>query len=252
MERAQPSRYETLGLEIADGVATITLNRPSSANAIDLAMARELADAALRCDEDPAVRAVVLTGAGKAFCAGGDLPSFSAAGDAAPALLKEITGHLHLAVSRLARMDAPVVAAVNGVAAEGARFTMAYTRAGLSPDGGATFFLSRLVGLQRARELVLTNRMLSALEAVEWGIAARVVADAELGAEVAKLAGELAAGPTRALGASKRLLVDGLTADLEAQLDREARSIAELSRTADGREGMAAFLDKRAARFQGR
>lgn len=257
----------SLRLEIADGVATLTLDRPANANTIDLALAREYADVALRCDEDPSVRAVVLTGAGKAFCAGGDLASFAAAGDAMPALLKEITGYLHLGVSRFARMDAPVIAAVNGVAAgagvslvcaadlvlaaESARFTLAYTRAGLSPDGGVTYTLARLVGPLRARELVLTNRMLSAAEAAQWGIVNRVVPDAELLSAATALAQDLAQGATRAFGSAKRLLLSGLTAELESQMDAEARSIADLTRTADGREGVAAFLEKRAPKFTG-
>jgi 2-(1,2-epoxy-1,2-dihydrophenyl)acetyl-CoA isomerase len=259
--------YGTIRYSVEDGVAEITLARPASANAMDAAMMEELLDAAIRCDEDPSVRAVLLTGEGRAFCAGGDLASFSRLGDALPAALKRMTTHLHGAISRFARMDAPLVSAVNGVAAgagmslacaadlslaaASARFTMAYTRAGLTPDGSATFFLSRLVGLRRAQELMLTNRMLSAPEAAEWGLVNRVVTDETLLDEARSLARSLAEGPTRAFGQVKRLLLLGEGNALEAQMEHEARAIADAARGADGREGIAAFLEKRPPRFGG-
>jgi 2-(1,2-epoxy-1,2-dihydrophenyl)acetyl-CoA isomerase len=260
--------YENLRFEAHDGVANVTIDRPKAANAIDLQTARELYAVANRCDEDPDVRAVLLTGTGRMFCAGGDLGSFAAAGDAVPALLKEITTYLHAAVSRMARMDAPVIAAVNGaaagaglslacaadlvLAAESASFTLAYTRVGLTPDGSSTYFLPRLVGARRAAELVLTNRVLSAGEALEWGIASRVVPDAELLSEAGALARKLAAGPTAAFGASKRLLVESSTNGLEAQMELETRAIADAARGEEGREGIAAFLAKRAPTFRER
>jgi 2-(1,2-epoxy-1,2-dihydrophenyl)acetyl-CoA isomerase len=259
--------YETLHFELREGVAHVTLRREKAANAIDLKMAMELAQVALRCDEDRAVRAVLLSGSGRLFCAGGDLRSFAAAGEGVPSLLKEMTAHLHVAISRFARMDAPVLAAVGGVAAgagmslvcaadlaiaaESAKFTMAYTRAGLAPDGSSTFTLPRLVGLRRAVELMLTNRLLSAQEALEWGIVNRVVPDASLAAEAGALAAELAAGPTGAFGAVKKLLLASATAALETQMELEARGIADAARSADGREGIAAFLEKRAPVFRG-
>lgn len=252
--------------ELRHGVAHLTLDHPE-ANAIDRELARELMAATLRCDDDPEVRAVLVTGAGRMFCAGGDLRSFSGVGKELPSHLKEVTTYLHAAISRMARMDAPVVAAVNGpaagagmslacacdlvIAAESAVFNLAYTRAGLAPDGSSTFFLSRHVGLRRALELALTNRTLTAEEAVAWGIATRVVPDGKLVAEAEALARELAAGPTRAYGATKRLLREGTTGTLETQMELESRAIAEMSQTRDGREGVAAFLEKRAPRFTG-
>jgi 2-(1,2-epoxy-1,2-dihydrophenyl)acetyl-CoA isomerase len=261
-------QYTTLLFEIRDGVAHITLNRPDASNAVDMEMGRELMDAALHCDEDPAIRAVVISGAGSVFCVGGDLKNFATQREHLPYHLKELTTYLHAAISRLARMDAPVVAAVNGVAAgagfslamscdlilaaESARFTMAYSKAGLTPDGSSTYFLPRLVGFRRAMELTLTSRVLSAQEASEWGIVNRVVPDKDLSTEAAELASQLAAGPTKALGTSKRLLHISWTETLETQMEHEARSIADTARTADAREGIAAFTEKRTASFEGR
>ena len=259
--------YATVDLKIADGVAHITLNRPEAANAIDLTMARELFDAAIRCDAHGDVRAVVLTGAGRAFSAGGDVRAFAAAGERLPAVLKELTAHLHGAVSRLARMNAPVIAAVNGVAAgagmslacaadivlaaESARFTMAYTRLGFTPDGSSTFFLARLIGLRRTQELLFTNRMLTASEALAWNLVTRVVPDADVSAQAEQLARELAAGPTRAFGGVKRLLLAAASTGLETQMELETELIADAACGADGREGPAAFVAKRPPRFIG-
>jgi 2-(1,2-epoxy-1,2-dihydrophenyl)acetyl-CoA isomerase len=260
--------YENIRFEQADGVATITLYRPDAANAIDLALARELMQVAIRCDEDPSVRAVILTGAGKMFCAGGDLKSFAAQGDRLPSLLKEITTNLHAATSRFARMAAPLVVAVNGTAAgagfsiaisgdlvvmaESAKLTMAYTAAGLSPDGSSTWFLPRLVGMRRAQELMLTNRRLSAAEALEWGLVNQVVPDAELAATAGALAKQLASGATRAFGTVKSLLASTFSESLETQMELEARGIAAMAGGADGREGIEAFVAKRAPKFSGR
>ncbi len=259
--------YETLLFDLLDNVATITLNRPQAANALNAGLARDLAKAALRCDVDPAVRAVVITGAGEIFCAGGDLKEFAAQGDELHVHLLDVVADLHTAVSRLRRMGPPVIAAVNGVAAgagmslacacdiilaaESARFTMAYTRIGLTPDGSSTYFLPRIVGIKRALEHTLTNRVLSTQEAVDWGIVARAVPNDQLAAEAHDLAAQLAAGPTTALGVAKRLLQDGWTETLETQMEIEGRAIANTARTADAREGIAAFLQKRPPNFKG-
>ena len=259
--------YTALLFEVRDSIARITLNRPDAANAINVDMARDLMHAALQCDEDPTVRAVIISGTGRMFCAGGDLKSFAVQGENLAYHLKEVTTYLHAAMSRLTRMDAPIVAAVNGtaagagmslacacdlvLAAESARFTMAYTRAGLTPDGSSTYFLPRIVGLKRALELTLTNRLLSAQEACEWGIVTRVVPDANLQAEADTLAAQLASSATGALGAAKRLLHSGWTETLETQMELETRAIAARAYTADGREGITAFLEKRAPKFTG-
>ncbi len=258
---------KTLLYEVKDHVARITFNRPDAANALDLQMGLDLMHASIQASEDPAVRAVLITGAGKMFSGGGDLKSFAAQGDALPGHLKEVALYLHAAISRFVRMDAPVIAAVNGaaggagmslrlfadlvLAAESAKFTLAYTRAGLNPDGGSTYFLPRIIGVRRALELALTNRVLSAKEALEWGIVTKVVADAELQTEAQALARELAAGATRALGKAKRLLHHSFSESLETQMELEAQAIADSARTHDAREGIAAFIAKRKPAFRG-
>jgi 2-(1,2-epoxy-1,2-dihydrophenyl)acetyl-CoA isomerase len=262
--------YTTIRFEVHDQIATIRLNRPDNANALNIDMSRELMQAAIRCSEDAAIRAVLLTGTGRMFCAGGDLKSFAAHGRGAPLAshLKEVTIYLHSAVSRFLRMDPPLIGVINGVAAgagmsmacacdlvlaaESSRFTMAYTRAGLTPDGSSTYFLSRAVGMKRATELVLTNRMLSAQEAYEWGIVNQVVPDAELMSRANELAASLAAGATGAFGAAKRLLHNGWTETVETQMELEAQAIAARAHTADGDEGITAFLEKRAPNFSGK
>jgi 2-(1,2-epoxy-1,2-dihydrophenyl)acetyl-CoA isomerase len=259
--------YTTLRFEVRDGVAHLTLDRPDAANALDIAMGRELLDAALRCEEDASIRAVLITGEGRFFCAGGDVRGFAAQGERVPIHIRQLTTYLHGALSRFARGDAPVIAAVNGsaagagfslvcacdvaLAAESASFTVAYTRIGFAPDGGSTFFLPRLVGLRRAMELMLTNRLLSAREAFDLGLVTRVVADDALLAEAAELARQLASGPTRAFGATKRLLLGGMHESLETQMELESRAISASAGSSDGKEGMQAFVEKRAPRFRG-
>ena len=257
--------YETLLFDVKAGVAQIRLNREKAANALNLQMCRDLQDAALRCQSDASVRAVVISAEGKMFCAGGDLGAFSNAGDAAPRLLKEMTIHLHAAISRFSRMDAPVIGAVTGIAAgagfslvaamdlaiagESAKFTMAYTRAGLTPDGSSTWFLPRLIGTRRSLELMLTNRLLKAPEALEWGIVNQVVSDDAVLETAMQLARELARGATAAFGVTKRLLLASGSASLETQMEMEGDAIAAASGTPAGREGIAAFLEKRPAKF---
>jgi 2-(1,2-epoxy-1,2-dihydrophenyl)acetyl-CoA isomerase len=257
---------QRLRFELKDSVATLTLDRPK-ANGIDLDMGRALMHAAIRCHEDPAIRAVLLTGAGSMFCAGGDLKHFAGLGRDLPAALLELTTYLHAATSRFARMRAPLVVAVNGaaagagmslavsgdlvLAADSASFTMAYTAAGLSPDGSSSWLLPRLCGIRRTQELMLTNRTLGAAEAQAWGLVTRVVPAAKLLEEAQALARELAAGPTRAYGVVKSLLAETFSTAYEAQLEHEARGIAAMAGTPDGQEGIRAFVEKRAPRFTG-
>ena len=259
--------YTSIRFDIRDNVAYITLNRPEAANSLNQEMGNDLMRAAIQCSEDPVVRAVVITGVGSVFCSGGDLNEFASQGERLPSSLKELTTDFHAAISRFRRMDAPVIAAVNGpaagaglslacacdivIAAESARFVMAYTRLGLTPDGSSTYFLPRIVGLKRALDLTLTNRLLSAKEALEWGIVTRVVPDAELLTQTHALAVQLAAGATKALGAAKRLLETGCTETLETQMEHESQAIAAIAHTTDAMEGIAAFLAKRAAEFKG-
>lgn len=259
--------YETLLFDVSDGLAKITLNRPNAANSLNRALAHDLMMASIECDENPEIRAVLLTGAGKMFCAGGDLKTFHGFGDAIGGKLKELTVYLHAATSRFSRMDPPLVVAVNGIAAgagmsiaisgdlvlaaRSAMFTSAYTAAGLSPDGSSTYFLPRLVGLRRAQELMLTNRRLSAEEAADWGLVNKVVDDEALTDEAEALARSLAEGATGAYGAVKKMLVESFTNPLETQMEIEARMIAERSASPDGREGIDAFVHKRKPDFTG-
>jgi len=260
--------YQHLILEKAAQVATITLNRPEAFNALDLALGRELFHAALDVDEDPDVRCVVITGAGKAFCAGGDVKGFADNLPRIGVLIKELTTYLHGAVSRLCRSDKPVIMAVNGVAAgggfsfalsgdlvvaaESARFTMAYSRIAATPDGSSSYFLPRLIGLRRAMELYVSNRVLSAREAFEWGLVTRVVPDADFKIAVDALARELAQGPTKAFGAAKRLLHQSTWESLETQMELEAQAIAASGRTRDFAAGVTAFANKQTPTFEGR
>jgi len=260
--------YETITLERAQGIATITLNRPDAYNALSLILARELFGAVLEVDEDTAVRCIVLTGAGKAFCGGGDVKEFTQSLPRIGILIKELTTYIHGVVSRLVRTPKPVITAVNGVAAggglalalagdlviaaESARFTMAYSRIAATPDGSSTYWLPRLVGLRRAVELFYTNRVLTAKEAVDWGLATRAVPDAEFPPAVRTLAVELAQGPTLALGRGKRLLHLSTTESLETQMEHESQAIAQSGHTEDFAEGVRAYTEKRPPAFRGR
>lgn len=259
--------FESIRFDLDGGVAVITFDRPDQGNAMDLTVMRDLMHAAIRCDEDPEIRAVVVTGSGRFFSAGGDLASFGAADDPA-SLIKEMTVYFHAAISRFSRMDAPIIAAVNGmaagagfslaaacdlaVAAESARFASQYTAASLSPDGSSTYFVPRLVGVRRAMELMITNRRLSSAEALEWGLVNEVVPDERLQERALELAGSLASGATLAFGAVKRLLHESLSGTLETQMEQEARQIAALTHSHDGREGVQAFLEKRPPEFEAR
>ena len=254
-----------LRFERAGAIASLTLDRAASGNAIDVHLARTLMEAAIRCDEDEGIRCVVLRGSGRMFCAGGDINEFGQAGENVPAYMKRITGYLHSAIARLARMNKPLVTSINGpaagagfslailgdiaIASRSAHFTLAYSAIGLTPDGGATWLLPRLVGLRLAQEIALTNRRIGADEAAAIGLVSRTVADGELDKEVAAAAETLAASATSAVGTTRNLLLESFTNSLETHMERESRAIAAASRTPAGREGIAAFLAKRKPDF---
>jgi 2-(1,2-epoxy-1,2-dihydrophenyl)acetyl-CoA isomerase len=258
------NQYKAILYAVSDGVATITLNRPDAANSLNHELSSEMLDAIIRSEEDPGVRALVLTASGRFFCAGADLRSFYSSNDE----LKNRVSLLHVALSRMVRARFPVIGAINGtaagggmglacacdllVAAESAKFIMAYTRRGLSPDGTTTYFLPRRIGLGRALELAYLNRTLSAREAMEWGIVNRVVADSALMGEAHGIAAELARGPTRAYAAAKRLMHSGCVESLETQIENEIRSIYEMASTEDTKEAIRAFNEKRTPVFTGR
>lgn len=259
--------YTTLLFEKKDNLAEVTFNRPESRNSLNADMAKELHHAMLTCDEDSEIRAVLLKGKGKSFSSGGDLKSFAEHIHELPFHIKDMVIFLHSAITRMARMDKPVVAAVQGniagagisfmgavdmvLAAESSTFTAAYTAVGLSPDGSSTYFLPRLVGQRRALEMVLTNRRLSAQEALDWGLVNQVVGDDVLNDEARNLAMRLANGPTKALGAAKRLMRGSLNETLETQMEYEAQSIAEMAATKDFAAGVTAFIKKEPPEFRG-
>jgi 2-(1,2-epoxy-1,2-dihydrophenyl)acetyl-CoA isomerase len=261
-------KFDTLKLSIEDGVAHITLNRPEDANSLNLALAQDYMAAAIECDTNPEVRAVLLTANGKMFCAGGDLNYMKSQGDNVAPALKKLTAILHAGIATLARMDAPLIIAVNGVAAgagmslaatgdlvlagASSRFTMAYTAAGLAPDGSSSYYLPRAIGLRRTQELMLTNRMLNAEEALDWGLITTIVPDEDLVAEATALAKKLAKGPTKAFGQVKQLLINSLDNSLETQMELESRAITAMGVTEDGREGIDAFVNKRKPAYKGR
>ena len=260
--------YKHLTVERAAHVATLTLSRPDAYNALNLPLGRELFEASLELDEDPDVRCIVVTGRGRAFCAGGDVKDFVDNLGRIGVHIKELTTYLHGAISRFARTDKPVIMAVNGIAAgggfslalsgdlvlaaESAKFTMAYSKIAATPDGSSSYFLPRLVGLRRAMELYFTNRVLSAREALEWGLVTRVVPDAELATAVATLARELAHGPSKAFGGAKRLFHQSTWESLETQMELEAQAIAASGHTEDFRSGVTAFARKQTPTFRGR
>jgi 2-(1,2-epoxy-1,2-dihydrophenyl)acetyl-CoA isomerase len=243
-------------------VQTITLNRPEKLNAFTREMHEEL-QAALEEARDPAIRAVVITGAGRGFSAGQDLGAFGEAGDVG-AMLRAT---YHVNVLAIRSLEKPVVAAVNGVcagaglslacacdirlASDAAFFVPGFVGIGLIPDSGGTYFLQRLLGTARAFEWMTSNRRLTAAEAHAWGIVSEVIEEETFSARVAERAAELAAGPTYAIALTKRLYDEAATSPLEEQLEREAEAQAEAAGSNDFGEGVAAFAEKRDARFSG-
>jgi 2-(1,2-epoxy-1,2-dihydrophenyl)acetyl-CoA isomerase len=261
--------YETIVFSVEDGVATIALNRPDALNALVPQMAEELADAMGRTHTDAAVRAVVVKGMGRVFSAGGDVKAFAEYLRADPQVaLLELAGHLHAGIVGIRRTPKPVIAQVHGVAAgagmslalacdltiaaDTARFMMAYARVGLSPDGSSTYFLPRLVGFKKALEIFYIGDPIPADEALRLGMVNRVVAEAALEEETQALAHRLAAGPTLAFGRAKELTYRSLHQGLEVQLENERQYIARCGLTADFREGVQALLEKRDPKFSGR
>lgn len=255
-------------LSLDDGIAHIRLNRPEAANGMSHELLRGLYDAIMTCHGEPGVRVVLLTGEGDNFCAGGDVRKFAEQGKDLPNYVRPATAYLQDSVAALMRLSAPVIVAVQGfaaggggfglvcaadlvIAAEGAKFLAGGTRVGMAPDAGTTVTLPRLVGMRRATEILLTNPVMSAAEGKELGIVNRVVPDGDLQDAALDWARELASGAPLALAATKRLLRMGTSGTVEANLIEEARTVSELSGTADSREGLAAVIEKRAPKFKG-
>jgi len=251
----------------AEGVATITLNRPQVLNALDAQMIVQLRAACERAEQDTAARAVVLRGAGPAFLAGGDVTFFRAHLPRMPALVREGGAELNHAILALRRAPKPVLASVHGavagagvsltaaadlaIAAEGTKFTVAYSRIGTSPDGGATHFLPRLVGARRALELMLLSDAFDAQAALKLGLVNWVIAAGQLGSETEAIARRLALGPTLAFGEIKRLVNESQDHALAAQLAAEIEAFARCAGTRDFTEGVTAFVEKRKPVFRG-
>lgn len=262
--------FETLLVTTAANVATVTLNRPDSLNSLNDRMTTELAEVFRQFQQDPAVRCVVLTGAGRAFCSGqdlGDLKQKYADPSFIPHLGDDLRRRYNPVVRALRNLEKPVIAAVNGVAAgaglsvalacdlrvasEKASFIEVFVNVGLVPDSASTFFLPRLVGLGKAMELCFTGDRVSAADALAWGMVNKVLPPDDLLNETQELAARLAKLPTRAIGLMKRLLNQSFNADLDQQLDAEAVAQEAAALTADHREGLRAFFEKRPASFQG-
>ncbi len=259
--------YSTIDFTVSNDIATISLDRPDAANALNSLMADELHDASIKCATRADIRCVIITGKGKLFCGGGDLNEFKGVGDQKEAHLLRMATILHAAVIRFSNLKAPVIMAVNGTAGGGgfslllagdiilasdkAKFVSAYTASGLTPDGSSTYFLAKHIGLLRAKELMLTNRVLTADEAQEWGLITRVVAADDLMSEAQKLAQGFATGPTQAYGGVKRLLQTAYSASMEAQLEQETQGISGMMTTHDGPHGLESFLNKEKPVFKG-
>tara|TARA_B100000768_G_C11256209_1_gene366514 strand:+ start:918 stop:1709 length:792 start_codon:yes stop_codon:yes gene_type:complete len=259
---------ETINFKIENNIAFIELNRPKNYHALNKDMAEDLFKVSLECDDNPNIRSVIMSATGdKAFCAGGDLNAFNKYGNKMSSHLKEVTTILHGAISRFSRMNAPLIVAINGVAAgagfsfvgfadiaiasTNATFVSAYSKAGLTPDGSSTYFLPRIIGSRRYTELVLTNRVLSADEALDWGLVNKVVDLKELHNEALILAKKFAEGPSLAYGKIKNLVHNSFLDSLEGQMEFEARMIAESIKTKDGINGVDGFVNKKSVSFTG-
>jgi 2-(1,2-epoxy-1,2-dihydrophenyl)acetyl-CoA isomerase len=255
-------------LELDGGLARLRLNRPEASNGLTAESLAALRDAIAACRDDARVRAVLLSGEGKNFCAGGDVRDFASKGDGLPDYLREATARLGEVAAGLLELRAPVIAIVQGfaagggglglvcasdlvIAAESARFMSAATRVGMAPDAGTSVTLGQIVGHRRALELTLTDKVLTASEALDIGLITEVVPQAGLEARGVELGTKLAAGPTLALGETKRLLWEGLGRSVAACLDDEGETVSRLSGTDDAREGLTAVIERRDPHYKG-
>ncbi|MGQ0699632.1 MAG: enoyl-CoA hydratase/isomerase family protein [Panacagrimonas sp.] len=259
--------YESIDLTVTDGLARLVLNQPDIGNPFNASFCAEWAEVANELSGRKDVRAVLITGAGKFFTVGGDINMFSKNLDVLPNKIREWTAGLHMGAARLARLDAPLVAAVHATcmgggcaliancdlvfSARSARFGAAYSQIGYSCDAGASFGLASRMGIARARRFLLLAEMLEADQAASVGLVDYVVDDANLMVEAEKAAIKLSQGPTRAYGEVRRLFSRALGQPFESQLEDEAQALTRAASTSDAREGIMAFVEKRKAKFQG-
>jgi 2-(1,2-epoxy-1,2-dihydrophenyl)acetyl-CoA isomerase len=263
------STLETVNLDVADGVATIELNRPETLNAWNAQLGADLLTAVRAAASDEGVRSVLITGAGRGFSSGADLKDMGMdlTPEGRPDVYKTLTERYHPIMTTLREVPKPVIAAVNGpavgigcslalcsdliLAAESAYFLLAFVNIGLVPDGGSSLFLPTRIGMARATELSMLGERLPAPKALEWGLINRVLPDAALLDEARALAARMAAGPTRSYAGAKRQLNNWLYTRMEEQLELEAQIQREMAGSDDFVEGAMAFAQKRPARFSG-
>ncbi|MEZ4778881.1 MAG: enoyl-CoA hydratase-related protein [Flavobacteriaceae bacterium] len=257
---------KTIESIFTNGIQTLRLNRPEVFNSFNREMALLLQDELDACKINPEIRAIVITGNGKAFCAGQDLKEVTSP-ELNPGFKKILEEHYNPIISRIRSIEKPIIAAVNGVAAgaganialacdvviasEQASFIQAFSKIGLIPDSGGTFFLPRLIGFQKASALMMLGDKVSAIDAEKLGMVYRIIPSENFEAEVAVLATTLSKMPTKALGMTKRLLNQSMVSNLNAQLDLEGKLQIEAAQSEDYAEGVAAFVEKRTPNFKG-
>lgn len=256
---------EVIILNKENGIATVTLNRPDEANGINIELGEALYDTFRELNYDDEIRVVVLKGAGKFFSAGGDLKYMVKNKEKISSAVKILADTLHRTVSLITRMEKPVIIGVNGIAAgagfslsmagdfviaaESAKFVMAYTNAGLSPDGGATYNLPRLIGVRKTMELMVANKKLTAKDALDWNLITTVVPDNDLDTALNELALKISKGAIPAFASVKRLLNTSFSTNIETQMEYESREIAKNAGAPHGKEGINAFMEKRSPKF---
>ena len=262
------SSYKTLNFDIKDQIAYIEFASPESANAMTSEMSQEMAEVSEICLTNFELRAIKVSGQGKIFCAGGNVKAFNEQGDKLEAYIETMATNLHSSIANFARCKAPVISIVQGfaagaglslvgaadfiIASDTAKFTLGYSRIGFSPDGSSSYFLPRIIGIRKMMDLMITNRVLSADEALDWGLINRVVPEDSLIEEGQKMVEFIAKGATSAIGMMKKLLASTFEQSMESQMALEHLGIATMSRTTDCKEGFRAFIDKRDPLFIGR
>ncbi len=260
-------KLETMDYSVVDNVGHLRFTRSEGANAVNPVFCQDLKNIMLEIESNDTVHAISITAEGKVFCAGGDLKEFHAAGTELPEVVAAMLEDLHDAIRKMNAIPKPFVAGVQGaaggagmslvsafdlvVAGESSKFTMAYTKVGLTPDGTSSYFLARHIGLRRMLDLTLTNRVLSAVEAEAWGLVNRVVPDEEIAEATIALAQQLADGAPSAAGTAKTVIYQGYESSLEEAGDFEAANIVNAAGTNDGQEGIAAFVERRDPNWTG-